>query len=93
MADLSTKEKITPATLFSYGYHYSVPLDKWNLTDQACDYLFIGDHHLTFEIPGTLGIVQEHATWLKDRNKSLSRSWTTCSTTHPHRDLNFVRHL
>ncbi len=51
MADLSTKEKITPASLFAYGYHYSVPLDKWNLTDQACDYLFIGDHHLSFEIP------------------------------------------
>ncbi len=94
MADLSTKEKITPATLFSYGYHYSVPLDKWNLTDQACDYLFIGDHHLTFEIPGTLGIVQEHATWLKDRNKPrhypLLQPAELLANAPTHHDLNFV---
>jgi (E)-4-hydroxy-3-methylbut-2-enyl-diphosphate synthase len=44
-----------------------VPLDKWNLTDQACDYAFIGNNTIDFEIPGTLGIIQEHATWLKDR--------------------------
>lgn len=69
MADLSGKERITPATLFSWGYAYSVPLDKWNLGDQACDYAFIGKHRIGFEIPGTLGIVQEHATWLGDKDK------------------------
>jgi (E)-4-hydroxy-3-methylbut-2-enyl-diphosphate synthase len=94
MADLSTKEKITPASLFAYGYHYSVPLDKWNLTDQACDYLFIGDHHLSFEIPGTLGIVQEHATWLKDRNKPrhypLLQVADLLNNVPTHHDLNFV---
>lgn len=69
MADLSGKEKITPATLFAWGYRYSVPLDKWNITDQACDYAFIGKNSIDFEIPGTLGIVQDHATWLKDKAK------------------------
>jgi len=69
MADLSGKERITPATLFAWGYRYSVPLDKWNITDQACDYVFIGKNSIDFEIPGTLGIVQEHAVWLKDKNK------------------------
>ncbi len=70
MADLSNrKEKITPATLFAWGYRYSVPLDKWNITDQACDYIFIGKNSIDFEIPGTWGIVQEHATWLKDKAK------------------------
>jgi (E)-4-hydroxy-3-methylbut-2-enyl-diphosphate synthase len=94
IADLSTKERITPASLFAFGYHYSVPLDKWNLTDQACDLLFIGDHHLTFEIPGTLGIVQEHATWLKDRNKSrhypLLQVSELLANVPTHHDLNFV---
>lgn len=70
MADLSGKEKITPASLFSWGYAYSVPLDKWNLADQACDYAFIGRHRIDFEIPGTLGIVQEHGTWLGDKDKT-----------------------
>ena len=69
MADLSSKEKITPATLFAWGYRYSVPLDKWNITDQACDYAFIGSNSIDFEIPGTLGIVQIHATWLADSRK------------------------
>ncbi len=69
MADLSAKERITPATLFTWGYRYSVPLDKWNITDQACDYAFIGDKRIDFAIPGTLGIVQHHATWLLDRDK------------------------
>ena len=69
MADLSAKEKITPATLFAWGYRYSVPLDKWNITDQACDYAFIGSNNIDFEIPGTLGIVQDHATWLQNKGK------------------------
>jgi len=94
MADLSTKERITPASLFAYGYHYSVPLDKWNLTDQACDLLFIGDHHLTFDIPGTLGVVQEHTTWLKDRAKPrhypLLQVDQLLDNAPTHRDLNFV---
>lgn len=94
MADLSTKERITPATLFPWGYHYSVPLDKWNLTDQACDYLFIGDHHLTFDIPGTLGVVQEHRTWLKDRAKPrhypLISADDLLANVPTHHDLNFI---
>ncbi|HEY0976179.1 MAG TPA: (E)-4-hydroxy-3-methylbut-2-enyl-diphosphate synthase [Flavobacteriales bacterium] len=69
IADLSGKERITPATLFAWGYRYSVPLDKWNITDQACDYAFIGKHTIDFGIPGTLGIVQEHATWLRNTEK------------------------
>jgi (E)-4-hydroxy-3-methylbut-2-enyl-diphosphate synthase len=64
IADLSGRAAITPATLFAWGYRYSVPLDKWNITDQACDYAFIGKNTIDFEIPGTLGIIQDHATWL-----------------------------
>lgn len=69
MADLSGKDKITPATLFAWGYRYSVPLDKWNITDQACDYAFIGKNRIDFAIPGTLGMVQEHGTWLGNKDQ------------------------
>lgn len=69
MADLSNRKEIAPATLFAWGYRYSVPLDKWNITDQACDYAFIGKNTIDFEIPGTLGIIQEHATWLGNKGK------------------------
>lgn len=94
LADLSTKERITPASLFAWGYHYSVPSDKWNLTDQACDLIFIGDHHLSFEIPGTLGVIQEHAAWMKDRHKPrhypLVQVADLLANAPMHHDLNFV---
>jgi (E)-4-hydroxy-3-methylbut-2-enyl-diphosphate synthase len=69
VADYSTKSEITPASLFGVGYNYSVPLDKWNLTDLAVDYLFLGDKSIDFEIPGTLGLIYNAATWLKHKDQ------------------------
>jgi (E)-4-hydroxy-3-methylbut-2-enyl-diphosphate synthase len=69
VADLSNRDKITPASFFAVGYHYSVPLDKWNLTDMACDYIFLGDAVADFAIPGTLGLIYNHATWLKHQGE------------------------
>src|SRR6267154_1979410 len=57
VADLSSKGKITAASLFSLGYHYSIPLDKWNIADMACDYLYLGDNTIDFKIPGTLALI------------------------------------
>ncbi len=72
VADFSSKGKITPASLFALGYHYSVPLDKWNIADMACDYVFLGDQSLDFEIPGTLALIQNHATWLNQSKRERS---------------------
>lgn len=63
IADFSSRESITAASLFAVGYNYSVPLDKWNITDTACDYLYAGETKIDFEIPGTLGIVYNSETW------------------------------
>ena len=62
MADFCGKEKITPASFFALGYQYSVPLDKWSITDTACDYVFVGNKEVAFETPGTLGIIYNHKT-------------------------------
>lgn len=72
VADFSEKQKITAASLFAVGYNYSVPLDKWNLTDQACDYIFVGDNTIDFQIPGTLGLIYNADTWnnLKDKTRA-----------------------
>lgn len=64
MADFSLKSKITPASFFALGYNYSVKLDKWNIGDFACDFVFVGDNTVDFEIPGTLGIVYNYKKWL-----------------------------
>jgi (E)-4-hydroxy-3-methylbut-2-enyl-diphosphate synthase len=69
IADFSEKENITPSSFFAVGYNYSVPLDKWNLTDLACDYIFVGDNKVDFEIPGTLGLIYNSATWEELKNK------------------------
>lgn len=69
IADFSLKKEIKPSSLFALGYQYSVPLDKWNITDQACDYIFLGENEIDFEIPGTLGLIQAHSTWLNNKQK------------------------
>ncbi len=63
IADFSSRDSISPATFFPVGYNYSIPLDKWNLSDMACDYVFVGDNHVDFEIPGTLGIIYNSEIW------------------------------
>ncbi|MES2678776.1 MAG: (E)-4-hydroxy-3-methylbut-2-enyl-diphosphate synthase [Bacteroidota bacterium] len=73
IADYSMKTEVTAASLFGVGYNYSVPLDKWNLTDMAVDYLFLGDKQVEFEIPGTLGLIYNSQTWL--RNKTQKRAY------------------
>ena len=57
--------------LKSVGYEYSTELDKWNMSDLACDFLYLGMNDLDFEIPGTLGIVNDYKHW-KTVQKELS---------------------
>lgn len=70
IADFSKKESITQASLFAVGYQYSVPLDKWNIGDMACDYVFLGDREVDFELPGTLGLIYNHKTWLQNKERT-----------------------
>ena len=72
VADFSLKTNITPASFFALGYNYSVKLDKWNLQDQACDYVFVGNNDVNFEIPGTLGIIYNHKKWVDVKEKPRS---------------------
>ena len=69
MADFCLKKKITPASFFGLGYRYSVPQDKWNISDMACDYVFVGDTVVEFDIPGSLGIIYNHKTWLNNKGE------------------------
>ena len=52
-----------PAVLHRAGYAYSVPLDKWNLSDLACDYIYTGKQIPAFEVPGTLGLIVDLDAW------------------------------
>ena len=69
MADFSLKKNIQPKSLFDLGYQYDMISDKWNFTDTACDYLFLNDKEINFEVPESLGVIQKHDIWLKNKRK------------------------
>lgn len=94
IADFSTRDSISPATLFPVGYNYSVPLDKWNITDMACDYVYVGNNFVDFEIPGTLGIIYNSETW-KELENPIRQYPLFCgeeffASNKTHAELNFV---
>jgi len=70
VADFSLKQTISPASFFNLGYKYSVPLDKWHITDQAVDYIFLGDNEIDFKIPGALGLIYNYKKWKIDKKGS-----------------------
>ena len=66
--DLSKLKSISYNDLNSFGYIYSKSKDKWYISDQAIDYLYIGSLKIEFEIPGTLCIVQDYEV-LEEKDK------------------------
>ena len=68
IGDLSDKAFIHYEDLGQFGYLYSPNQDKWHISDLAIDFLYIGSNSIEFEIPGTLGIIQEyHGTTLEEK--------------------------
>ncbi len=70
MIDVSKENLKDPYFLNAVGYNYSAGLDKYNLADQACDLVFLGDNLPSFSFPGNLRQVYNHQTWLKLRDKN-----------------------
>lgn len=75
-SDLSKKENIVSTNFFGFGYSYSEQLDKWNIFDQAADYVYLGDQTIDFEIPGTLRLVQNFSTW---KNHQRTDAYPLCT--------------
>lgn len=73
IADLSKEAQISPKTLESVGYHYDEATDKWNIGDQAADYIFTGNQIPDFALPGTLRVIVYPAAYAaaKDQQKVL----------------------
>jgi (E)-4-hydroxy-3-methylbut-2-enyl-diphosphate synthase len=68
-ADLSEEKSIDYKTLESTGYFFSAETDKWNLRDQACDIIYIGQKDISFEVPNNLKIVHDSDKWKSLENK------------------------
>jgi (E)-4-hydroxy-3-methylbut-2-enyl-diphosphate synthase len=67
IADLSDSE-IANETLADLGLTYLPALDKWNLGDQAPDYIFVGDQNVEVSLPESLDAIQNYNIWFKKRD-------------------------
>ena len=63
VADLSSRDSITPSDLQSIGYTYDEQTDKWAIGDAAADYVYTGSTPITFGLPGTLKNIVQASAW------------------------------
>lgn len=57
IADLSKVDRLDPHALESIGYRYDAASDKWNIADQAADFVYTGKRIPDFALPGTLRVI------------------------------------
>ena len=67
MADFHLKNKVSRNCFRDIGYKYNSKLDKWIIGEMACDYVFMGDKDVDFNIPGTLGLVFNYEKWILNK--------------------------
>lgn len=60
----------TPDTLSAITYNYSAELDKWNIGDQAADFIYLGAQDVPYALPGTLKKIFDYTYWKELENKS-----------------------
>lgn len=70
MLDVSAKNLKDPYFLTEVGYKYSAGLDKYNMADQACDLVYLGDALPSFSFPGNLRQIYNYGTWLELKDKT-----------------------
>ena len=88
---LDKKNNIKPSSFYPYGYNYSIPLDKWNINDQATDYIFLGDNDIDFEIPGTLRLIYNFKKWkINKKGYPLFKAKEYITSTDLSYEINFV---
>lgn len=88
------ESNIKASQLFSGGYIYNPTSDKWNITDFAADYIYIGNYDIHFELPGNIGIIQDYEIW-KQGQKNQCYPLIKYSQLHTidkyHSHLNFLQ--
>ncbi|MCP5064624.1 MAG: (E)-4-hydroxy-3-methylbut-2-enyl-diphosphate synthase [Ignavibacteriae bacterium] len=67
IVDLS-KSEIINNILSELGFTYLPDLDKWNIGDQAPDYIFAGDKTVNVNLAESLDVIQNYSTWESNSN-------------------------
>lgn len=93
IAEISYRE-IVNDDLKKLGLTYLLELDKWNIGDQAPDYIFSGDQNVNTNLPESLDIIQNYTSWLKNSDNYKFHPFFTfekfLSTQKKSNILNFV---
>jgi (E)-4-hydroxy-3-methylbut-2-enyl-diphosphate synthase len=96
VADLSKAGDITHETLRRVGYSYDEILDKWNIGDQAADYIYVENGALGFALPGTLKVILPANQWKDCRDKEKYfpiyrlKEYTNTQAENKSKAINFV---
>jgi len=72
IADFSTEPLKKHQQLQGIGYHYSEGLDKWNIAEQAADFVLLQGQKIPFEIPGTLHAITPYEFWKQHQTTTYS---------------------
>jgi len=88
-------DAIEATELEAIGYKYNADDDKWNISDSAADYIYIGDSKLSFALPGTLQVICEYSDWKKALDKSKYHPFLTIKQYltywHKSESLHFIK--
>jgi len=60
---------MTAGSLKGVGYDYNALLDKYNFSDIASDFVYLGDRIPAYELPGGLKVIYNASTWQLLKNK------------------------
>ncbi len=72
IADYTNVNPDFPEKLIPIGYTYLAETDKWKITDQAADYIYLGRRLPDFELPLSLKAIYDYSFWLALDDKSSS---------------------
>lgn len=65
VADYSQVVPIEEADLKAIGHYYLPATDKWHMTDDGADYLYLGTQAVPFMLPNGLKAIQDYNAWVQ----------------------------
>jgi len=69
IADVSSLKLNAESDLSTIGYHYDPTTDKWKMTDQAADFIYLGENLPKFTLPYGLRAIVDYNIWKELENQ------------------------
>jgi (E)-4-hydroxy-3-methylbut-2-enyl-diphosphate synthase len=70
IADYSKINISGPDAFENIGYSYNAGTDKWNLSDMAADFIYLGEQIINFALPGSVKLIYDSEIWANAANKT-----------------------